>query len=328
MRRDLRRLFIAALSAVVVTASIAVPSPASAAYPNPGTVTGDVAAHDPTMIKLSTGYVAYSTHNGLEARTSTDRTAFKRNGSALPNGASWATSYTGDAKELWAPDVSYHSGKYWLYFAASTFGSNTSAIGLATSNSGAPGSWTDQGIVYKSTGSNDFNAIDPNLFVDSSGRWWLTFGSFWSGIKQIQLNAANGKALSGAALRSLAARPDVSNHAIEAPFLLQHGSYYYLFVSFDLCCKGTSSTYRIMVGRSTSPNGTFVDSSGKSMLNGGATEILASHGNVIGPGGQGVYADSDHDLLVYHYYDGAHNGAVRLGINFLGWDSGGWPYAW
>src|SRR5690606_27516012 len=98
---------------------------------------------------------------------------------------------------------------------------------------------------------------------------------------------------------------------IEAPFLFKSGPWYYLYVSFDLCCRGASSTYRIMVGRSTSPTGPFVDRGGVPMTSGGGTQILAGHGAIHGPGHQAVIADSEGDYLVYHYY--ADNGAARLG---------------
>lgn len=62
------------------------------------------------------------------------------------------------------------------------------------------------------------------------------------------------------------------------------------------------------------------------MTAGGGTQILASHGHVIGPGGQSVMHDAGGDLLVYHYYAANANGTPELGINLLGWDSAGWPY--
>ncbi|MCP2164203.1 arabinan endo-1,5-alpha-L-arabinosidase [Goodfellowiella coeruleoviolacea] len=302
-------------------------TPAHAAYPGPGLVTGDVAAHDPSMIRTSSGYVLYSTHDRVEARTSTDRIAFARSGSALSGVPSWVYQYSGSG-DVWAPDVSYHNGKYWLYYAASSFGSNNSAIGLATSSTGRPGSWTDQGVVYATTTSANHNAIDPALLVDAQGRWWLSFGSFWTGIKMIRIDPATGKrSTSDTKLYELARRSG-SSTAVEAPYVIAHGGYYYLFVSFDLCCRGTSSTYRVMVGRSTSPTGPYTDRNGTSMMNGGGTEILASHGNIIGPGGQSVLSDSDGDLLVYHYYDGNAGGAVKLGVNLIGWDAQGWPYVY
>jgi arabinan endo-1,5-alpha-L-arabinosidase len=327
MRR--RQLAAIVASAVILVGCTAAAERATAAtYPNPGTVTGDITVHDPSMVHGQDGvYYLFSTHNGIEIRTSTDRTAFVRAGSVLPNGATWATAYSSNVKDLWAPDVSYHNGSYYLYYAVSSFGSNHSAIGLATSTTARAGSWTDRGVVYTSNSGTNYNAIDPSLVVDSSGRWWLTFGSFWSGIKMIQIDPATGKQLSSNTSRyNLAQRS--SPDAMEAPIIFRHGSYYYLFVSWDYCCRGTASTYRIMVGRSTSITGTYTDRNGTAMTSGGGTEVLASHGSIIGPGGQSVITDTDHDLLVYHYYDGNANGLNKLGINFLGWDSAGWPYAW
>jgi arabinan endo-1,5-alpha-L-arabinosidase len=284
-------------------------------------VTGSVNVHDPGIVKKPDGtYLVAHTGNNIVLKTSTDRTAWKDAGVAFPSGASWTIAYTGGSANLWAPDVSYRGGKYLMYYSASTFGSNHSAIFLATSTTGAAGTWTNQGLVIESRTTDNFNAIDPNLAVDASGRWWLDLGSFWSGIKQVELDPATGKRLN-TTIRSVAGR---GGGAIEAPFLFRHGSNYYLYVSFDQCCKGASSTYRIMVGRSTSPNGPFVDRNGTAMTSGGGTEILAGHGSIHGPGGQSVYTDSDADVLVYHYY--ADNGTAKLGINLLGYDSAGWPY--
>ncbi|MGI5149439.1 family 43 glycosylhydrolase [Plantactinospora sp. CA-294935] len=158
--------------------------------------------------------------------------------------------------------------------------------------------------------------------VDDSGRWWLSFGSFWSGIKLIALNPSTGKR-PDTTIRSIAGR---NGGAIEAPYMFKHGSYYYLWVSFDRCCQGASSTYRIMVGRSTSPTGPFVDRNGTAMTAGGGTQILAGHGSIHGPGHQAVFADTDSEVLVYHYY--ANNGASFLGINLIGYDSAGWPFVY
>jgi arabinan endo-1,5-alpha-L-arabinosidase len=294
----------------------------AATYPGPGVVTGAVTVHDPTVVKKPDGtYLVAHTGNGIVLKTSTDRTAFKEAGVAFPNGASWTTTYTGGSKNLWAPDLSYRNGKYYLYYSASTFGSNKSAIFLATSTTGAAGSWTNNGLVIASSSSNNYNAIDPNLLVDASGNWWLSFGSFWDGIRQIKINPSTGLR-ADTSIRTLASR---GGGAIEAPSIFKRGNYYYLYVSFDLCCKGAASTYRVMVGRSTSPNGPFVDKSGKALTAGGGTEILAGAGSIHGPGHQTVFADTDADVLVYHYYDNA--GVAKLGINLLKYSSD-WPVAY
>lgn len=324
MSRGWRHALVAgSLLALSVVGVRAVPADA-ATYPNPGTVAGDVSVHDPSMVRAANGtYYLFSTHDGIEIRTSTDRINFTRDGSVFPNGVSWGSAY-GTTTDLWAPDVSYHNGTYWLYYAVSSFGSNHSAIGLATSTTAAPGSWHDQGLVYSSQPADNFNAIDPALLVDSSGQWWLSFGSFWSGIKMIQLNPATGKQSASNTTRySIAERP--SPDAEEASYIYPHGGFYYLFVSFDYCCRGVNSTYHIMVGRSTSPTGPYTDESGTAMMSGGGTQILAAHGNIIGPGGQSAMHDVDGDLLVYHYYAANQNGTPELGINLLGWTSSGWP---
>lgn len=309
--------------------ALAMAGPARAAYPEPGLVRGDVFVHDPTMIRAADGtYYVYSTHNGLEARSSTNRTDFSHAGSALPAGASWATAYSGDPRELWAPDVSYQGGRYLMYYSASTFGSNNSAIGLAVSDSGRPGTWRDRGRVITSSSRDDYNAIDPQLTVDAQGRWWLAFGSWWTGIKLIRIDPATGNRHSDRTIYSLARRSR-DDLGIEAPHIIYRNGYYYLFTSWDLCCRGTSSTYRIMVGRSRSITGPYVDRSGRPLLSGGGTQVLASHGNrVIGPGGQSVLRDGNQDLLVYHYYDRTDGGRHKLGINYLGFDAAGWPYVW
>jgi len=241
-----------------------------------------------------------------------------------PNGAPWTSPYTNGSASLWAPDISFRSGQFFLYYAASTFGSQRSGIFLATSPTGLQGSWTDRGLVIDSSSAVDYNAIDPNLLVDAQGGWWLTFGSFWTGIKQIRLDPATGRrSTSDTAVRALARRP-TTDDAIEAAFVYRRGGLFYLFVSFDLCCRGAQSTYRIMVSRSSSANGPFVDRAGVQMTSGGGTQLLAGHGSIHGPGGQSVIADTGGDILVYHYY--ADNGTALLGINRIGWDAAGWPF--
>lgn len=300
-----------------------------AAYVGPGTISGTTSIHDPSMVKTTSGiYYAFSTTltgTGLQMRSSTDRIHFTDAGKVFATNPSWTNSYNGRNGVLWAPDVSYHNGKYWLYYAVSTFGSQNSAIGLATSTTAAPGSWTDQGIVYTSSSSSNYNAIDPALVVDTSGSWWLSLGSFWTGIKLIQIDSATGKQLASNQTRYSIAQRTPST-AIEASYIYPHAGYYYLFASFDTCCQGASSTYHIVVGRSSSITGPYTDRGGLSLTQGGGTILLSTHGNIDGPGGQTVMHDTDGDLLVYHYYNGNSNGAPTLGLNLLSWDSAGWPH--
>ncbi|RAS70514.1 arabinan endo-1,5-alpha-L-arabinosidase [Lentzea atacamensis] len=312
---------IARVTALAAVAALVVaPSASAAAYPDPARVTGDIRVHDPAVVKRPDGsYLLAHTGDNLALKTSRDRVTFRNAGTVFPGGAPWTTAYTGGGRNLWAPDLSHLNGRYHLYYSASTFGSNRSAIFLATSPTGDSGSWTHRGLVIESRSSDDFNAIDPNLVVDDQGRWWLSFGSFWSGIKMIQLDPATGLRL-GSGITAIAGR---GGGAIEAPFIVKRGQYFYQYVSFDFCCRGASSTYRVMVGRSSSVTGPYLDRNGVPLNSGGGTEVLAGHGSVHGPGHQAVLADTGGDLLIYHYY--ADNGTSLLGINRLTYDSAGWP---
>jgi arabinan endo-1,5-alpha-L-arabinosidase len=316
-------LVVPAVLAFVLLASVGADA---ATYPNPGRVTGSIGVHDPSMTRAANGtYLLVSTGNNLPIKTSTDRVAFRDAGVVWPNGAPWTTQYTNGSANLWAPDISFHNGQYYLYYSASTFGSNHSAIFLATSPTGASGSWTNRGLIVSTASNNSYNAIDPNLFVDASNQWWLTFGSFWTGIKMLRLNSSTGlRSTTDTAIRSIASRPSSAGNAIEAPFVFQHGGMFYLFVSFDRCCQGAQSTYRVMVGRASAVTGPYRDRNGTLMTSGGGTEILAGHDHIHGPGHEAVLTDVDSDLLVYHYY--ADDNSSKLGINLLGWDSAGWPF--
>ncbi|MEU8243844.1 arabinan endo-1,5-alpha-L-arabinosidase [Actinoplanes missouriensis] len=322
-----RKLLLTAVTALVAAAAsvYGLTMADAATYPNPGVVTGSTFAHDPTMIKRPTGgYLLGYTSPGIGLKTSADRTAFADAGKAFPNGTPWADAYTASDKNLWAPDISYVGGKYLMYYSASTFGSSKSAIFLAGSTTGAAGTWTNYGKVIESTATSGYNAIDPNLVVTSSGEWWLSFGSFWSGIKLVKLSSATGKRADGK-LYSIAER-FTNSKSIEAPVIVERNGYFYLFVAFDFCCKGASSTYRIMVGRSKSITGPYADRAGVAMTAGGGSEILASHDAVHGPGHPAVFRDGSQTVLAYHYYQA--NGDAKLGINLLGWDSSGWPYVY
>ncbi|KIJ49748.1 glycoside hydrolase family 43 protein [Sphaerobolus stellatus SS14] len=292
---------------------------------NPGKVTGDVTVADPSLCKDNSGkYFLFSTAPGIEIRTSTDRTAWTLAGTVWSSGqATWTNQYTGTSNgNLWAPDCQYINGQFYLYYAASSFGSQNSAIFFAKSSTELrprSGSWTNEGLVTSSSSSNNYNAIDPNLIVDTSGAWHLTLGSFWTGIKQFPLSSSTGKP-SSSSIVSLAQRT-ANNGAIEAGYIFHTNGFYYLFTSWDNCCQGTSSTYNIRVVRSTSVTGPFADQSGVAATAGGGTLVLGSHGSIIGPGGQSVFLDSDAPILVYHYYTSTSS---LLGINRLNFTSG-WP---
>jgi arabinan endo-1,5-alpha-L-arabinosidase len=284
--------------------------------------------HDPCLIEAGGVYHLFSTGPGIPVRTSRDLYHWERAGRVFPQNPAWFKDAVPGASWIWAPDICRYRGTYLLFYAVSRFGANRSSIGLATNTTLDPADpafrWLDRGAVISSSRDDDWNAIDPNLFIDGDDRPWLTLGSYWSGIKLVQLDPATFKPVGDKpSLISLATRPD--SHAVEAPFLIRHGALYYLFVSFDKCCRGVNSTYRVMVGRSTSLTGPYLDREGRSLLDGGGTELLASQGRVKGPGHNAVLHDGRQDWLIHHFYDADFHGAQTLQIRPLRWSAGGWP---
>lgn len=319
----------AAATSLPTAAATATPSEQeiAALIPQLSGATTDI--HDPVMIKAGDKFYVFSTGPSIPIHCSDDMLNWKLCGRVFklidPN---WLRTAVPGVGDLWAPDISFWNGQYYLYYAASTFGSNRSSIGLVTNKtldmSSPDYQWVDQGEVLASKKGDNFNAIDPNLTFDKDGQPWLAFGSFWSGIKMRKIDAATGKvAADDPTLYSLASRGGVD--AIEGAFIVRRGDYYYLFVSFDFCCKGVNSDYKIMVGRSTSINGPYADRDGVSMLNGGGTLIYSGSPRWRGPGHNGIYIDKDTYWLLYHAYDADNAGVPTLRIEKLQWDDEGWP---
>jgi arabinan endo-1,5-alpha-L-arabinosidase len=283
----------------------------------------DIGVHDPSMIWDGTNYYLFATGGTLNVRRSPDIRTWTNAGNILPSVPAWVTIALGSTPtDLWAPDISYFNNQFHVYYAGSTFGSNDSVIGLSTTASLATPAWADQGLVVQSKTTDNFNAIDPNVSFDQNCTPWLAFGSFWSGIKMRKLDATTGKpATDDTTLYSLASR---NGGAIEAASIISHNGFYYLFVSFDLCCKGVDSTYRTMVGRGTSITGPYTDKAGTGMLQGAAEQLLATSGRYIGPGGGTAWKDGDTYLYVYHYYDGDAAGASKLQVRPITFDATDW----
>ena len=201
----------------------------------------DIDVHDPSMIWDGTKYYLFATGGTLNVRSSPDILTYSNAGNIFNAIPAWVTTALGvNPGSLWAPDISYFNGVFHVYYAGSTFGSNSSVIGLATTTSLAKPTWVDQGLIFQSLTTDDFNAIDPNISFDQNCQPWLAFGSFWDGIKMRKIDATTGQlATDDTTLYSLASR---GGGAIEAASIISHNGFYYLFVSFDACCEGVNST--------------------------------------------------------------------------------------
>ncbi|MCI4590466.1 arabinan endo-1,5-alpha-L-arabinosidase [Sphingobium sp. BYY-5] len=311
-------------------------------------LTGDlVPTHDPVIAREGDTYHVFSTGHGkrlIETRTSKDLvnwTAGDPIFTALPD---WAKQAIPGSDGMWAPDISHVNGRYRLYYSVSTFGSNRSAIGLTTSPTLDPKAknygWRDEGLVVMSTKDDDFNAIDPNFIIDRDGRHWLSLGSFWTGIKLFALDPKTGKPKDPKAKPfSIARRPAPAGGPapVEAPFIIDHGGYYWLMVSYDYCCKGVNSSYYTVIGRSKAITGPYLGKDGSPLMEGGGTIFLRAdlqeQQRFRGPGHAGWLHDVDprggdaKDYVVYHAYDKQANGAPTLRIAPVRWGADGWPIA-
>lgn len=334
--------------------------------------------HDPVMARGEDGrYYVFSTGMGIGVMSSADMKTWRREPSVFnvayerpaqtepgahrprqrnidwPNSTlpHWTVdSVRGFNGHIWAPDVSFHNGQWYLYYSCSTFGKNRSAIGVATNKTLDPASpdfkWVDHGAVVVSHQHQDnWNAIDPNL-IFSGKKPYLTFGSFWDGIQLVQLDAKDLSKTKGK-MKTIARRmgkkltlaeiDNVENYtieggdtieagenAVEAPFIIKRGGYFYLFVSFDYCCRGEKSTYKTVYGRSKKVEGPYLDREGRKMEHGGGTRLYGPDKDFFGIGHNSAYEFDDQWYFVSHAYDKAHNGHAKLFIRPMNFTEDGW----
>jgi arabinan endo-1,5-alpha-L-arabinosidase len=247
---------------------------------------------------------------------------------------------------IWAPDISYHNGQYYLYYSVSAFGKNSSCIGLVTNKTLHPEDpayeWVDHGAVICSTpGKDNWNAIDPNLIFDEEGQPFLFYGSFWDGLQVVRLSddlttPYPGEQPLTIASRKLTRSPDnppaidnnpvdAGGNAIEAPFVVRRGDYYYLFASIDYCCKGVESSYKMIYGRSDKIEGPYYDKEGEELLFGGGTILMQGDERWHGVGHNAVANSCGNDYLLFHGYDARDEGRSKLRIMRLSWTEEQWP---
>ncbi|KAH8431434.1 arabinan endo-1,5-alpha-L-arabinosidase [Aspergillus melleus] len=300
------------------------------AYSNPGACSGDCWTHDPGLYqRVSDGkYFRFATGGGVHiASADSIKGPWTDDGYALPNGSS--IDHPGSTN-LWAPDVHYENNKYYMYYSVSTLGSQTSVIGVASSPTMEVGSWTDHGTTgLSSTPEKPYNAIDAN-WVKIADTSYMNWGSYWHNLYQAPMESPLKL---GSQEPTNIAYNATGTHNIEATFIFQHGDYYYLTWSagkaagYETNLPAPGNEYRVVVCRSESGTGGFVDKNGKSCLESGGTTLLESHGNVYGPGGQGIVNDKDLGLVLYYHYADKTIGLAKEKYQF-GWNQLQWADGW
>jgi arabinan endo-1,5-alpha-L-arabinosidase len=306
------------------------PPPLEAAEANRQAQLGSlgVRVHDPsTIVKCKDEYWVFHTGRGVSSYRSKDLLKWEDGPRIFNEAPEWVASTVPENRNThyWAPDVIHRDGRYMVYYSVSSFGKNTSAIALTTNPTLDPNDpnykWTDHGVVIQSSPKVDYNAIDPAMFRDDDGSLWMSFGSFWGGIKMIQLDPKTGKRIAADSPVYGLAHYD----SIEAPFIYKHDSKYYLFVNWGFCCRGTNSTYEIRIGRSDKVTGPYLDKNGKDMLTDGGTPLLGTDDVFLGPGHAGILAENGKYWFGFHFYNTSQRGASTYAIRPLRWGEDGWP---
>ncbi|GAA5478416.1 intracellular endo-alpha-(1-_5)-L-arabinanase [Haloferula helveola] len=283
--------------------------------------------HDPSTVVREGGSVwFFSTGMGVKLMQRTADGSWKHAGQLFERGKEpeWHREMVPENRgHLWAPDIIRSGDRWWVYYSVSSFGKNTSAIGLASSATLDPSAenygWKDEGMVIRSERRDRFNAIDPAVIRDGK-RLWMSFGSFWDGIMLVELDPETGL------MNDPEAKPVrlAHHHEIEAPFICERDGWYYLFVNWGLCCRGVRSTYEIRVGRSRKIEGPYVDREGVRMTDGGGSLVMSRERENIGPGHASIFENGGKQWLVHHFYDGEDRGKSKLGMAPLSWKDG-WP---
>jgi len=229
-------------------------------------------------------------------------------GDAFTAKPSWKTS-----GGLWAPDVNYVNGHYYLYYSYSTWGDANPGIGLAIAT-GPAGPFIDQGKLFDSKEADVPNSIDP-LYYEENGKKYLFWGSFsdtaTQGVHGVELSA------DGRWVPDLTKKFKIAAGDFEAVMIHKRGNYYYFLGSKGSCCEGANSKYNVRIARSTNLKGPYRDKEGNDIAQrGNGTLFLQGNDVFVGPGHNAriLKDDTGMDWLIYHGID-KKQGRVSTGSN-------------
>lgn len=216
---------------------------------------------------------------------------------------------------IWAPSVNKVGNKYVIYYSQP--GKNYKhAIGVAVSDS-PTGPFTDLGKLIDSNEQGVEISIDAYLYQED-GRNYLFWGSFRS-ISVLELTE-DGTAIKNKATQK---RREVAGGQYEASVVLKRDNWYYLIVSTGDYSKG--GTYRIVVGRSQSIFGPYVDKNGNDMMSVHHELVLKGNSTFSSPGhcSRIITDDAGQDWILYHAYPNDKDYRCLM-LDRINWVDG-WP---
>lgn len=270
--------------------------------------------HDPsTIVKCDGKYYTFGTGRG--GLISDDGWTW-RSGAVRPGGGA-------------APDAIKIGDRYLVAYSATGGGLGGGHAGQVltmwnkTLDPDSPDfKFTEPVEVARSLDDEDCDAIDAGLLLDpTTGRLWLSYGTYFGFIRIVELDPATGKRVEGNEPVDVAID-------CEATDLIYRDGWCYLLGTHGTCCDGPNSTYNIVVGRSRNVTGPYLDNIGRDMLKGGGKMVIAAGDRNTGPGHFGRYIEDDGvEKMSFHYEaDFDRGGRSVLAIRPLLWKND-WPVA-
>ncbi len=301
------------LLTVVVVLAAAIPALLSqVASSSPRALNGEPYIHDPSTVIFCEGkYYTFGTGGG---------------GLISEDGWTWHGGAQRPGGGV-APDVIRIGDRYYMAYARGGGGmsgghaSNVYVMWTRTLDPKSPDfGFKDETVVASSDGIEDCDAIDPSFLLDpTTGRLWLTYGTYFGFIRLVELDPKTGRRIAGNQALNIGID-------MEATGLIYRDGWYYLLGTHGTCCDGANSTYNIRVARSRKVTGPYVDNVGIDALKGGGKLVVAASGRFVGPGhfGRMDLGDGVEKFSCHYEADLDRGGRSVLDIRPLLWKDG-WP---
>jgi beta-xylosidase len=241
-------------------------------------------------------WVMVCTGGKMPIRVSDDLVTWKDSGNfILPSGkAAWSAN----GGRNWAPEI-HEVGTDWVAYYTAVNGADVLSIGCAYAPN-AEGPYTDCGapLVQHPQG-----VIDATFFEDTDGKRYLYYkidGNAYGAPTPIYVRelAPNGRSFAqGSSQTAVLTNSPATweGGVVEAPWVVKHGAYYYLFYSGNVY----DHRYRTGVARATSPKGPFTKK---------GAPILGNSAKWVGPGHGTVLAVHGKEYFFHHAWPALPNG--------------------